>query len=376
MESQSYFEKTKLIMNISFSDYNSIEKLLNEYFESEPERQDQLNSISIINQKLLSSTTKVNTIPLDFSENDDNLRYKIFQFFFGRMVLGNSIHKFKPFEKSLIYECWHATTKSKISLLLLLNLSRAFIDSNLAISNFLKYLQDILPNLPIYSEIKKESLKVSELSIVQKAECIYKNLIDEPVVQKALTRIFKDEIKLDNDYEFCFSDDPEQSLQEISKCYKSIDIKIVNDICIFNGMCGPNLTIYVNLDKLWRDSQTEEEKLAALVRLIFHEGTHSVIRALSKLKYGGSTHRGDGSAEGTDCEAGFRFELYLFGVFKKKYWLQKEFAERILRFENYSQGWGKFFTEEEINLMKDRKCNFYFSGVCTDSLEIMNECFE
>ena len=249
------------------------------------------------------------------------------------------------------------------------NITFAFIEfkssvSDIAISNFLSYLQNILPKMPIYCEICKETFDFSEITIIQKVENIYRNLIDEPIVQNALTQIFRDEIKFENDYEFCSSDDPEKSLQEISKCYKRIQIKIVNDICFFNGMCGPNLTIYVNLNKLWRNSKSEEEKLAALVSFIFHEGTHSVIRALSKFKYGGSTHRGDILAGEIYYEAGFKFELCLYGVFHKKYWLQKEFAARILKFENYSEGWGKFFTEEEINLMKDRKCNYYFSGVC------------
>ena len=72
--------------------------------------------------------------------------------------------------------------------------------------------------------------------------------------------------------------------------------------------------------------------------------------------------------ESVTVEAGYRFEMFVYGICEKKYWVGKEFAMRLLDTKNYDGT--RFFSKEEILLMPKREANLEFSGICIDVFSI------
>ena len=222
---------------------------------------------------------------------------------------------------------------------LLLNASRALLDTENSILESINYLNSVN---------SFANLSESEMKYIDRAKKLFLELFKTDCAQKALKVTCK---------RLSYTEEKTQQILEFfPKCVEKVHFMHA----LFAGMIGFN-EIYIKADVLeLQNGESEEGVIARLVGLFFHEAFHLSQRLICE-NFASQTPR---SSKPYNVEGGLLLELFLWGTIEIEYWNEKH--TNVVLDKKRWDFW-PLFTEEEIFQRARRKIgNSKCSGLCSE----------
>eukprot|EP01022_Parablepharisma_sp_SALTPOND_P021682 TRINITY_DN43286_c1_g1_i1.p1 TRINITY_DN43286_c1_g1~~TRINITY_DN43286_c1_g1_i1.p1 ORF type:complete len:420 (-),score=21.17 TRINITY_DN43286_c1_g1_i1:52-1161(-) len=131
----------------------------------------------------------------------------------------------------------------------------------------------------------------------------------------------------------------------------------------FCGMVGFGRTIYLSVEDNYTDVAGKKESMQAYtVENIFHEYGHVLVREMIECDFGTLTPR-ELDPKANAIEGGYRMEQYIFGGYNKCIYAQPH-CKVVMGKARWNEP-KPLFTTEELDTMLDLKsASFMFSGIC------------
>lgn len=177
----------------------------------------------------------------------------------------------------------------------------------------------------------------------------------------------------------------EEKVEEIIDIFSKISPILLDNMNV-NGMIASSMNFFINsnLERLLLHFSQEKNKdwnsqvlQCAIIRLLFHESTHLVIRYLQSKKkkldfLKGTPDRNKDSKMANEnlykYEGGNRMEEILIGSCSKIFYNDQNLIEKFLDDETWDNDSLPIFEAEELDKMEKISKNFFFSGIDNDIL--------